>query len=252
MSGIGSVSSSTQSLAAEALQALRGQAGNLGSPETRLDQALQAAGIDEETRTALEGDLKAALDELMASGAFPPDPSTFKQTVDSVFEKYGLNAEDYMGRVGEAAEARLPEEQLDAALEAAGVDQQTRTALEADLKSALEDLKTSESTSADAESFQETIDAVFEKYGLNAEEFMPQPPAGGPPPGGPPPAAAASSDSSASTNETLSERLEELDSLLEQLQKQLNSQDDTSDPSQITSDWSQQILDTLLGIDTTA
>ncbi|MBN2021800.1 MAG: hypothetical protein JW809_03320 [Pirellulales bacterium] len=64
--------------------------------EAQLDQALASAGVSEDTRKAIEADLAAAFETQMASGSFPPDPEEMKATIDGIFEKYGLNAEDFM------------------------------------------------------------------------------------------------------------------------------------------------------------
>ena len=77
--------------------------------------------------------------------------------------------------------AERMEEELDANLAAAGVSEEVRTAIQSDIQAAMEE-QMSSGSKPDREATKETIDAIFDKYGLNAEQFMPQ----GPPPGGGP------------------------------------------------------------------
>jgi hypothetical protein len=73
-----------------------------GMPEkmqAELDQSLESAGVDLETREALAADLEQAFEEQFASGS-PPDPAAMKEIVDGIFEKYGLNAEDFVPQGG--------------------------------------------------------------------------------------------------------------------------------------------------------
>ena len=67
--------------------------------EAKLDESLSSAGVDQATRDAIQTDLKAAFEDQMSSGS-RPDPEAIKETVDSVFEKYGLDAEDFMPQGG--------------------------------------------------------------------------------------------------------------------------------------------------------
>jgi hypothetical protein len=68
-----------------------------GGMAARIDQALAAAGVDEETAAALKADLSAAFEESRASGTTPPDPQTMKSTVDAIFAEYGLDAKEILG-----------------------------------------------------------------------------------------------------------------------------------------------------------
>lgn len=63
----------------------------------RIDQALAAAGVDEETAEALKADLTAAFEGSRASGTTPPDPEAIKSTVDAIFAEYGLDAKEILG-----------------------------------------------------------------------------------------------------------------------------------------------------------
>jgi hypothetical protein len=114
MSGIGNVGS-TQNL----LQYLQNQKSSaeistdealqmLSPPsdaqrQTHLDQALTAAGVDEETASAIEAELNAAFEEAQASGQFPPDRQAMKATVDKIFAKHGLDAETVLGKCAGAS-----------------------------------------------------------------------------------------------------------------------------------------------------
>ncbi|MCX7427964.1 MAG: hypothetical protein NTW96_20340 [Planctomycetia bacterium] len=99
MSGIWSVGSSSLSSYLSELAAVRTRSSETdrqAEMEAQLDQSLASAGVSEETREAIEADLAAAFEEQMASGSFPPDPEEMKATIDGIFEKYGLNARDFM------------------------------------------------------------------------------------------------------------------------------------------------------------
>ncbi len=132
------------------------------------------------------------------------------------------------------------EAQLDAALDSAGVDEETQDALKADLAQAFEDQFSSGKFPPDPEAMKQTIDDIFSQYGLNAEEFMPSGGPGGPPPGGMEggmPAMQGSSD----TTQT---------DLLEMLLQNLAEQNDGSlDLSQVSQELSQTICDALFGFD---
>ena len=62
-----------------------------------LEQALAGAGVDAETAKSIETELQQAFQASKDSGQFPPDPATMKETVDGIFAKYGLDAEEIMG-----------------------------------------------------------------------------------------------------------------------------------------------------------
>lgn len=105
MSGIGSINSNPS-----IYQSIRSAGGNptdedastgSGQFDARITNALQQAGIDPETADALKADLKAAFEKFRTSGG--NDPEELKSAINSVFEQYGLNAEDILGaRVNQA------------------------------------------------------------------------------------------------------------------------------------------------------
>ena len=106
MSGIGSVGSTPnlfaylQSASAESVvesQELGAEPPRGEGMTARIDQALAAAGVDEETAAALKADLTAAFEESRASGSTPPDPEAMKSKVDAIFEEYGLDASEILG-----------------------------------------------------------------------------------------------------------------------------------------------------------
>ena len=68
---------------------------------SRIDQALEAAGVDEETADAIKSDIKAALKETFSSGDMPPDREAVKDAIDSVFAEYGLDANSILGESAE-------------------------------------------------------------------------------------------------------------------------------------------------------
>ncbi|BBO33448.1 hypothetical protein [Lacipirellula parvula] len=68
--------------------------------ETQLVESLTEAGVSDETIESLKLALRTAIDEERAAGNFPPDPGKMKQTVDALFEKYGLEAGEFLGRTG--------------------------------------------------------------------------------------------------------------------------------------------------------
>jgi hypothetical protein len=61
----------------------------------KLDEQLSSAGVSEETRESLLADLSAEIEGQMSSGSIR-DPKAIKETVSGIFEKHGLNAEDFM------------------------------------------------------------------------------------------------------------------------------------------------------------
>lgn len=106
MSGIGSVGSTPNLFAylqsasagsAAESQELGPQSTREGGMAARIDQALAAAGVDEETAAALKADLTAAFEESRASGSTPPDPQAMKSKVDAIFKEYGLDASEILG-----------------------------------------------------------------------------------------------------------------------------------------------------------
>ena len=62
-----------------------------------LEEALESSGVDEETQEAIQEELTAAIQSLMAeSNGEKPDPETMRETVNSIFSEYGLDAEAMM------------------------------------------------------------------------------------------------------------------------------------------------------------
>lgn len=68
-------------------------------PEQRLEQALTEAGVDAETTEAIKTELKAAFEEGLSEGGGPPSEE-LQAEVESIFESYGLEASDFLGRPG--------------------------------------------------------------------------------------------------------------------------------------------------------
>ncbi len=132
------------------------------------------------------------------------------------------------------------EQGLDAALTEAGVSEETRTALEADIRAAMEE-DMADGTPSDPEAMKETIDGIFAEYGLEAEDYMPQ---GPPPGGGPPPEGGMGGTESSSTTQS-----EALQSLIETLQSA--AEEDGADLGSLLDQFSQDAMDIMLGIDTT-
>src|SRR5262245_7121834 len=104
MSGMGCIGTSGSSSLSFQLQVARGSnvssadgsTGDVGGKpqdiNSRIDDALSAAGVDKETASAIEAELKQAFQKSQATGTFPPDLESLKKTVDGIFEKYGLDA----------------------------------------------------------------------------------------------------------------------------------------------------------------
>jgi len=67
--------------------------------QAKLDESLSSAGVSQETRDAIQADLKAAFEDQMSSGS-KPDPAAMKETISRVFEEYGLDAQDFMPQGG--------------------------------------------------------------------------------------------------------------------------------------------------------
>ena len=105
MSGIESIGSSPLqylSLGASSGQASREQMAQVEEQgrqrfESRLDSALEAAGVDQETADSIKADLQAVFEENLSSGSFPPDPAQMQEAIDGVFESYGLDASEILG-----------------------------------------------------------------------------------------------------------------------------------------------------------
>ena len=105
MSGVGSIGSSLlQALSLGTRTGSISQGQTPPPPEegqqsfaSRLDSALQAAGVDQETADSLKEDLQAVFEEGLADGAFPPDPAQMQEAIDGVFASYGLDASEILG-----------------------------------------------------------------------------------------------------------------------------------------------------------
>ena len=106
MSALGSVGS-TPNLFAHLRSLSVDESGETAPPESqplraagmaaRIDQALAAAGVGEETAASLKADLTYAFEEHLASGKEPPDREAMKTTIAAVFSKYGLDADEILG-----------------------------------------------------------------------------------------------------------------------------------------------------------
>jgi len=135
--------------------------------------------------------------------------------------------------------------ELDEKLSDAGVSEETREALHADLAAALE-AQMSSGARPSPGAMKETVSGIFEEHGLNAADFAPQRPPGmggmgrKPGMGGMPGMKGASSADGG--------QAESLQSLLESLEEQDDSESLFNTDS-IYSDLSQQILDIMLGFD---
>jgi hypothetical protein len=106
MSGLGSVGSTPNLFAylRSSSVEISAEPDSLESPPTReggmaarIGQALAAAGVDEETAESLKADLTAAFEESRESDTTPPDREAVKATVDAIFSKYGLDANEILG-----------------------------------------------------------------------------------------------------------------------------------------------------------
>lgn len=99
MSGIGSINSNPsiyQSIQPSQFNSIEG-AESQGSDrlESRISNALEEAGLDTDTAEALKDDLKALFEQIRSSGG--KEPGDLKSAIDSIFEKYNLDAEDILG-----------------------------------------------------------------------------------------------------------------------------------------------------------
>lgn len=110
MSGLGSIGS-TQNLFAYLRSAKSDSSSELATADlaateqapppkgdfaARIDDALRAAGVDEETAEALKGDLTTLFEEGRTSGS-PPNPDEMKSKIDEIFSSYGLDAQEILG-----------------------------------------------------------------------------------------------------------------------------------------------------------
>lgn len=148
--------------------------------------------------------------------------------------------------------AAMREQQLDEALTAAGVDEETADAIKADLKTAFEESISSSGGQLDPEAIKEQVDGIFAKYGLDASEFLGKqdgigqrpvgPPPGGPPPGSPPPSDEETDSSSTDSSNTDSNQYQSLLDIIQNLAEQ------ESDPKSLA----ELVVDALYGLDKTA
>jgi hypothetical protein len=105
MSGIGSINTANidpQRLLAHLASGATSQSEEANeSPAQRLQErignALQSAGVDQQTADSIQSDLQTALQSLQSSGS-KPTHDDIKKAVDAVFSKYGLNAQDILGQ----------------------------------------------------------------------------------------------------------------------------------------------------------
>ncbi len=91
-----------QQLSSKETEAISENEQVLGPPPMAqsIGDVLEAAGVDEETVDAIKSDLRAAFEDVLSSGEFPPDPATMKETIDGVFAEYGLDASEILGEPG--------------------------------------------------------------------------------------------------------------------------------------------------------
>ncbi len=138
---------------------------------------------------------------------------------------------------------------LDEALESAGMDEQTRESLVTDLEQALEAMSSGGSSPPDREEVKQTIEAVFEKYGLGGEDVLGRfRPSGGPPPGmGPPPGGGGGPVGQTDTEDASQTDL--LETLLAQLNGDSDEDDSESEVALTPQEMAERILDTLCGFD---
>jgi hypothetical protein len=97
MEGIRGISGAT-SPAIQKLSAMREKLDPSSMAERmqgKLDEQLSSAGVSEETRNALLADLSAQIEGQMSSDSMR-DPVAMKEAVTGIFEKHGLNAEDFI------------------------------------------------------------------------------------------------------------------------------------------------------------
>ncbi len=130
-------------------------------------------------------------------------------------------------------------------LSEAGVSEETREAIQTEIKAAFES-QVSSGTKSDPEATKEAISGIFEKYGLDAQQFMPQGGPGGPrgmggPGGGP---GGGMGPQKAGGTQT-----DSLQTLLEQLDELAGEGDDDADTDSILTDLSWQVMDMLFGFD---
>lgn len=67
--------------------------------EEKLDSVLQSSGLNAKDQAALKNDLESAFQDAFSSGSFPPDASQLQTTLKDVFAKYGVNVDDFAGRL---------------------------------------------------------------------------------------------------------------------------------------------------------
>lgn len=102
--------------------------------ESRISNILQEAGVDTDTAEALKEDLKALFEQIRSSGG--KEPGDLKSAIDSIFEKYDLNAEDILGsranQAGFGADASDPATSISSLLETLFSQQKESGALSAE------------------------------------------------------------------------------------------------------------------------
>lgn len=70
-----------------------------------LDTILSSSGLSADQQASLKSDLQSALDDVFTtSSSFPPNPQDVKSAVDSVFSKYGLDAEQLSSKLSPSEE----------------------------------------------------------------------------------------------------------------------------------------------------
>lgn len=69
--------------------------------QKRLGSALESAGVSQEVREAIGEDLAQAFQQHLSQGSFPPERGQFKETLQQVLGKHGLDADEIMGQMRE-------------------------------------------------------------------------------------------------------------------------------------------------------
>lgn len=104
-----SIQSSTQIAAFQNLPQTQGSAGSRGPAPTGelppglksdLAEIAESEGLTSEEEASLESDVQDALASLFESSEGRPDPDSVKDVISSVFEEYGLDAEQLADRLG--------------------------------------------------------------------------------------------------------------------------------------------------------
>ena len=94
---ISGINASTASSIYSEIASQKASSTNAAEMTEQMEEVLESTEIDQETREAILEDLKAAIEELMAnSDGEKPDPETMRETINTIFSEYGLDAEAIM------------------------------------------------------------------------------------------------------------------------------------------------------------